>query len=207
MRNLLFFITFCSFNILFPQKVMIGDNIEIEFLKSKKAPTLFYTVQEVKVKGEGIKKILVRCKIKSINKESVDVNPFSLLDTVNKIRYRMVEFVGYKSFSVGVPTYQGEEVLKTELLNKRGKPYDNLPNYNPSIKDTFEEYTFEGYQTVECKINFKTRNKPLESVTYYVPITMNKFTADLFFALPDYEEKGVFELFFGKVKIADIKVK
>jgi len=196
-----------GYNISNAQKKIIDGNIQINFKKAKKAPKLFYTVQNVKVKGENIKKIMVRCKIKSKNKEAVDVNPFSLIDKSNKVRYRMVEFVGYKPVSFGLPTYQGKEILKKNLVNKKGRPFMNLPKYDPTIKDTFNNFDFEGYKIIESAINFRTKKKPLLSVTYYAPITMNSFIADAFFVIQKFEKKPNFELYYGNEKIADIKIK
>ncbi|PHS65801.1 MAG: hypothetical protein COB12_06135 [Flavobacterium sp.] len=150
---------------------------------------------------------MIKTKIKSKNKKDFDVNPISLIDTVNKVRYRLLEFVGYKSFSVGFPTYQGEEFLKTKLVNKRGRPYQSVPSFNPKLKDTFEDYNFEGYENIECEINFGSDKNPLLSVTYYAPITMNSFISDSFFAILNFEKKPFFELYYGNEKVADIEVK
>lgn len=187
------------------QEVSINNNIQIEITKVKKAPTLFHTQQNVKVKGEGIEKIMIKSRIKVLNKEDMDVNPFSLVDTVNKVRYRMAEFVGYKSFSIGVPTYQGKEILKTELLNKNGKPFKNIPEYDPSIKDTFEDYVFEGYENMAINLNFGTDKNPIVSQIYYAPITMNSFIADAFFAIREFDKAPVFELYYGNEKVANIE--
>ncbi len=189
------------------QETNYKDNISIDIKKVKKAPTLFHTQQNIKVKGEDLTKIMVKTKIKSKNKEDVDVNPFSLLDTVNKIRYRMVEFVGYKSFSVGVPTYQGKEILKTELINKRGRPYANIPKYDEKVKDTFEDYEFNDYKNVTCNVNFGSKKNPILSGIYYAPITMNSFVADIFFAIHKFDKAPVFELYYGTEKVTDIKIK
>jgi len=203
----LFIISLFFFNFSFGQKATVDNgNITIEIKKAKKAPTLFHTQQSVKVRGK-LRKIMIKTKIKSKNKEDFDVNPISLLDTVNKVRYRLLEFVGYKSFSVGFPTYQGEEFLKTKLVNKRGRPYQSVPSFNPKLKDTFEDYDFEGYENIECEINFGTDKNPLLSVTYYAPITMNSFIADSFFAILDFEKEPVFVLYYGNDKIADIEIK
>jgi len=203
----LFIISLLFSNFSFGQKATVDNgNITIEIKKIKKAPTFFHTQQSVKVRGE-MRKIMIKTRIKSKNKEDFDVNPISLIDTVNKVRYRLLEFVGYKSFSVGFPTYQGEEYLKTKLVNKKGRSYQNAPNYNPRMNDTFNDYVFEGYENIECEINFGTDKNPLLSVTYYAPITMNSFIADSFFAILNFEKKPIFELYYGNEKVADIEVK
>ncbi|MBP0905859.1 hypothetical protein ACFSKN_15070 [Mariniflexile gromovii] len=202
----IFLIAIISTNYIIAQEVTVNDNITIDIKKVKKAPTLFHTQQNVKVKGDGLEKIMIKSKIKSENKEDVDVNPLSLLDTVNKVRYQLVEFVGYKSFSIGVPTYQGKELLKTKLLNKRGHPYQSVPDFDPKIKDTFEDYQFEGYKNITCQINFGTDKNPIVSGIYYAPITMNSFIADAFFAIQKFDKEPVFVLYYGNEKVADIDI-
>jgi len=208
MKSFAFILWFAiiSTNYIVAQEVTVNGNITIDIKKVKKAPTLFHTQQNVKVKGNGLEKIMIKSKIKSENKEDVDVNPFSLLDTVNKVRYQLVEFVGYKSFSIGIPAYQGKELLKTKLLNKRGRPYQNVPEFDPEIKDTFEDYHFEGYKNVTCQINFGTNKNPVVSGIYYAPITMNSFIADAFFAVQKFDNAPVFELYYGNEKVADINI-
>ncbi len=191
-------------NFLIAQKVSVGDSLTIELKKAKIAPTLFYTQQNVRVKGEGLEKIMIRSRIRSIIKKNVDVNPFSLLDTVNKVRYKMVEFVGYKPFSIGVPTYQGKELLKSKLLNNRGRPYQNVPDYDPSIKDTFYDFSFNKYENIACKINFGTNKNPIVSETYYAPITMTSFIADAFFAVKKFEREPFFILYYGNEEVGHI---
>lgn len=202
----IFLIAIIWTNYINAQEVTINNDITIEIKKVKKAPTLFYTQQNVKVKDDGLEKIMIKMKIKSEQKEDVDVNPFSLLDTVNKVRYQLVEFVGYKPFSIGVPTYQGKELLKTKLLNKHGRPYQSVPDYDPNIKDTFLDYQFEGYKNSTCQINFGTNKNPIVSGIYYAPITMNTFIADAFFAIQKFDKKPVFELYYGNDKVADINI-
>ena len=208
MKNVTFIllVVIISTNYIVAQEVTVNNNITIDIKKVKKAPTLFHTQQNVKVKGDGLEKIMIKAKIKSENKEDVDVNPFSLLDTVNKVRYQLLEFVGYKSFSIGVPTYQGKELLKTKLLNKRGRPYQSVPDFDPKIKDTFEDYQFEGYKNLTCQINFGTDKNPIVSGIYYAPITMNSFIADAFFAIQKFDNEAVFELYYCKEKVADIEI-
>ncbi len=188
------------------QEITVNDNIVIKIKKVKKAPILFHTQQNIKVKGEGAEKIMIKSKIRSLDKEDVDVNPLSLLDTVNKVRYKLVEFVGYKPVSVVVATYQGKQLLKTKLLNKSGRPYKNLPDYNPKIKDSFYDYKFEGYTDFAPKINFGTEKKPIVSEIYYAPITMNSFVADAFFAVHKFESEPFYQLYYGNEKIADIDI-
>lgn len=200
------FVILISTNFSIAQKVSIGDSLTIELKKAKIAPTLFYTQQNVRVKGEGLEKIMIRSRIRSTNKKDVDVNPLSLLDTVNKVRYKMVEFVGYKPFSIGVPTYQGKELLKAKLLNNRGRPYQNVPDYDPSIKDTFYDFSFNKYENIACKINFGTNKNPIVSETYYAPITMSSFIADAFFAVKKFDKEPFFILYYGNEEVGQIEI-
>ncbi len=46
------------------QEITVNDNIVIKIKKVKKAPILFHTQQNIKVKGEGAEKIMIKSKIR-----------------------------------------------------------------------------------------------------------------------------------------------
>ncbi len=193
-------------NFLSAQDFTSKDSIMIEVVKVKNAPKLFYAQQNVKIKQDGVTKIMIKTKIASEAKKVIDINPFCLLDTVNKIRYKLLEFVAYKPVSIGFSTYGAKELMKTEFLRKNGKKYPDFPTYDPSIKDTFYEYRFDGYTNLVSKINFGMKKKPKLSEIYYAPIKMHSFTGDIFFAIQKFAQKPFFQLYYGNEKVADVDI-
>ena len=139
-----------QFNIA--QNTLIIDSLKITLTKTKKVSNKFNTRSSVKFKGKEFQKILIRCKIESLNKKEVDLNAFSLIDTINKLRYRLSDYLGYKGFSFSAGN--SEMLLKTELKDKKGKPYIGIPKYKPEIKDCFEDYNIKGYRNIDYAINF-----------------------------------------------------
>lgn len=135
-------------------EVIIKDSLSITFLKTKKTSKKGNARSRVKVKGKESKRILTRCKIKALYNQPVDINAFSLLDTVNKLRYRINEYIGYKGFSMMGSGYTNKMYLKTEMLDKKGKPYVGIPKFDATITDSFADFVFEGYTNIEVPLNF-----------------------------------------------------
>ncbi|HET8810078.1 MAG TPA: hypothetical protein VFM65_07430 [Flavobacteriaceae bacterium] len=188
------------------QEIVTNDSLQITFKRSKEAAKFFNANQSNKVKGDELKKILIRCKIKSLNDKPVDINAFSLIDTKNKVRYRIADYMGYKGFSIGIPP-ESNKLLKTQLLNKRGKPWPDVPKYDPSVPDSFEAYNFDGYQNIEIPTNFSiNKNKPKISVVYYGPTTLRRFTSDMFFVILNELQNPKLEFYYKHEKIADIEI-
>ena len=96
----------------YSQKVTLGDSLSIELKKSKKVSKRFNVRSSTKVKSNDLKKILTRCKVISLNENPVDINAFSLLDTKNKLRYRISEYIGYKVFQLWVLDILQKCILK-----------------------------------------------------------------------------------------------
>lgn len=211
----LLFIFFLFFiNLVSAQVVTIDDAFKIEHKKSKVIDKRNNFRSPIKVKGD-VKKIQTIGKVKLLNANSFDVNSISLLDTVNKIRYRFMDYMAYHGVSViKAPKTGSKRYLKTEILNKKGKPYKDLPKYDSSVHDSFFDFDFSDYRIVECPIQFHTtykdnifkKTKDLISVAYYSPTTLKEFTFQMYFLIPPTEKPPSFQLYFGKQKIANISI-
>jgi len=163
---------------------------------------------------KGTRLLIIKCLITSPSKNPLDVNSFSLLDTANKKRYRLVGYSAFKGTSTVGFGATFESYLKEEFLNKRGKQYRELPKYDPSVKDSFGDFDFEGYENVEIPIEFDIyydklnayfANGKFTSVVYYPPTSKwKKFLSFLRFPLLQSENNPVFELYYGNKLISKI---
>ncbi|WP_432411391.1 hypothetical protein [Rasiella sp. SM2506] len=205
--NFTFLLLFIFLGSYAQEIVVTKDSLQLEFKKNRKASKFFNVRQSNEVNSDKLTKRMFRVKIESLNEKPVDINAFSLVDTKNKVRYRVGDYIGYKGISIGGSGVHSSKYLKTELLNKRGKPLIPYPKYDENIEDTFTNYDFEGYHNIEFETNFKTRKKPKLSIVYYGPTTMKKFTADLYFiTINELDSSAELELYYKKEKINDIEL-
>jgi len=187
------------------QTIVYNDSLKIVFKKSKKISNS-YLLTNVKLKSRELIRIMVRCDLKGIYKQGVDINPFSLLDTENKLRYRIAEYFGYKK-GVSLFTHGdlGRTYLKREILNKKGKQYKFLPKYDESIPDSFNDFVFEGYTNIEIPTNYgSSKNNKFVSVKYYRKSKKSRFRSDLQFAIFINKKKPKLKLYYGNKFISDI---
>jgi len=179
------------------------DGIQISVKQEKLVDNVSVVgIRQLKVTSNKLRKVMIKTKIKSKSEDKTKLSAFSLLDTKNKIRYRLADYKGYTGF-IGFP-----ELIpyrKTELYDKKGKPIQNGPPYDKSEKDYFNDYDIEGYKNLEIPINFGTKKNPKLSVVYFGQTAYKKFTAELFFALL-VENTGLdYELYYADEKISNIK--
>lgn len=202
MNKILLFLFLFQIQCLVSQEITIKDSLNIEFLKTKKTSKKFNTRSNVKVKGNEVKRILTRCKVKALYDQPVDINAFSLVDTINKLRYRINEYIGYQGVSIMGSGYTSKMYLKKRLVNKNGKPYKGIPKYDKSVTDSFNDFDFEGYNNIEVPINFGL--KDATSVVYYSPTKMNQFTAEIYFIVHNTFPETHLELYYGNQLISKI---
>lgn len=201
---------------LVSQEVIIKDSLSIEFLKTKKTSKNFNTRSNVKVKGNQSKRILTRCKVKALYDQPVDINAFSLVDTINKMRYRINEYIGYQGVSIMGSGYTSKMYLKKNLKDRKGKPYKGIPKYDSKIKDSFEDFIFEGYTNIEVPLRFGTNRslaaefsgekKEIISTVYYSPTQMDQFTAEIYFIVHNSFPETHLELYYGKQLISEVEI-
>lgn len=214
MKKIVLFLFVLSFQSIISQEVIIKDSLSIEFIKTKKTSKKYNTRSNVKVKGNKVKRILTRCKVKALFDQPVDINAFSLVDTINKMRYRINEYIGYKGVSVMGSGYTSKMYLKENLKNKKGKPYKGIPKYDAKIKDSFEDFSLEGYTNIEVPIRFGTNRslaaefsgdkKEIISTVYYSPTKMDQFTAEIYFIVHNTFPETHYELYYGYRFISEV---
>ncbi|TYA54326.1 hypothetical protein [Formosa maritima] len=216
MNKILLFLFLFQVQCLVSQEIIIKDSLSIEFLKTKKTSKNFNTRSNVNVKGNQIKRILTRCKVNALYDQPVDINAFSLIDTINKMRYRISEYIGYQGVSIMGSGYTSKMYLKKNLKDKKGKPYKGIPKYDAKIKDSFEDFSLEGYSNIEVPIRFGTNRslagefsgekKEITSTVYYSPTKMDQFTAEIYFIVHNTFPYTHYELYYGNQKISEVEI-
>src|SRR5690554_6070987 len=214
MNKILLFLFLFQIQVLVSQEIIIKDSLSITFLKAKETSKKFNTRSHVKVKGNQSKRILTTCKVKALYGQPVDINAFSLIDTVNKMRYRINEYIGYQGVSIMGSGYTSKMYLKKNLKDRKGKPYKGIPKYDKSVTDSFNDFDFEGYTNMEVPIRFGTnrslaaefsgKKKEIISTVYYSPTKMNQFTAEIYFIVHNSFPETHLELYYGKQLISEI---
>lgn len=182
-----------------------NDDIKIKIVKAKLVDNVsVFGLRELKVTSDDFKKVMIKTKISSSLENRTKLSGFSLVDTINKIRYRLADYKGYVAF-IGEPEFV--PYTKTELFNEKGKKMDwyGLPPYDTSVTDYFDKFDKEGYTNIEIPINFGTKEKPNLSVVYFGETEYEDFTAELFFAVFEKYKDLDYELYYMDKKIADIK--
>ncbi|MEN2486886.1 hypothetical protein AAYQ05_03715 [Flavobacterium sp. B11] len=136
-------------------KKKVVNGIEIEILKAKE-PSEFSTLmlRGIKFDQSQYKYIMVKCKVKSIEENHARISAFALLDTVNKIRYRLGDYLGYAAI-VGNP--ERNYFRKTKSENKDYS--SNLPQYKSTEIDQFDKFNIAGYTNSEIAVEFGTKKK------------------------------------------------
>ncbi len=181
------------------------EETKIEILKSKLVDNVsVFGIRQLKVTSDDLRKVMIKTKIESKIDNKTKLSAFSLLDTKNKIRYRLADYKGYAGI-IGYP-----ELIpfrKDKIYKENGEEINGylLPPYDPSEKDYFNLFDIEGYKNFEMKINFGTTEKPKLSTLYFGETTYKKFTAELFFAILVVNKDSDYELYYKDEKVSDIK--
>ncbi|QIE60759.1 hypothetical protein G5B37_14700 [Rasiella rasia] len=190
------------------QTVLIKDSLEIEFKKTKEISNSYLHSSMKMKKNDHLVRILVRCDLKALFKQPVDINAFSLVDTENKFRYRIATYFGYKKGpSLFSHRDLGRTHLKKEVLNKRGKQYKFLPPHDPNLFDSFKANNFEGYTNIEVPVRYYNLvSGEVISVIYYSPSQKPNFRADMQFVVITNQKTPMLKLYYGKEFITNIEL-
>ena len=175
---------------LFSQKINIDeDQITIEYVKGREASLL--NPSNVYTRSKDAKTVVTRVKMKTFSnkKELFDPNKFSLVIEDKKVRCRPVDIL-FKNFT---DWWHFSKVSKTKPRDKK-----SYYKYNPSIKDTYLDYTIEGIKNLELPVNLGTRKKPEEHILYFVPKKLRSRGIRIYFILPEYISSGT--LYYGNTK-------
>jgi hypothetical protein len=185
------------------EKKVENGNLSVEFKKSKKVSNTFNLNSSSKIKSKELKKISIKCKVQSLNKDKVDINKFSLVDHKNKLRYRPTDIsfqpvVGYLVFG---------KLFKKDINYGKMAKFQAGIDYKPEIKDTYMDFSIEGYTDVEIPMTFAVGiGKKEKSIVYFQPNNYNKFQALIFFAIVEKAKNPDLEFYYGDEKIANVKI-
>tara|TARA_R110002073_G_scaffold138424_1_gene288023 strand:- start:5708 stop:6331 length:624 start_codon:yes stop_codon:yes gene_type:complete len=188
---------------LFSQ-VTTNDNFEIKLQKARQVDNRsILQSSQLKIKTNELIKIMIKVKIKSKGNDKLNLSAFSLLDTENKIRYRLADYKGYTGI-IGYPEYA--PYLKTQLFNEKGKELVNIPKYDPNQRDLFNDFDKTDYQDFEVLVNFGSKENPNLSIVYYGNTHYKNFTAELFFGILNKNKESSYELYYKDEKISKINM-
>jgi hypothetical protein len=198
-----YFLFLLSTQISFSQNKIIVDSINIEMTKAKE-PSGFSNamLRTVSFDETKLKFIMVKCQIKSIGKNRAEISAFSLLDTVNKVRYRVGDYLGYAGI-IGSPEVNHYRKEKT-LDNKKYSYY--LPKYDSSVVDVFDQFSRKEYLDFGIPIEFGTNKNPDKSLVYFGKTAYKNFKAELFFITMRELKNSVFELYYKNSKVGTFQI-
>tara|TARA_Y100000815_G_C13349158_1_gene503492 strand:- start:6658 stop:7281 length:624 start_codon:yes stop_codon:yes gene_type:complete len=194
-------LTFTGFS---QEKLFENGNLSIDYKNAQKVSSTMHLNSVTKIKSKDLMKVKVKCKIRSLNKERVDPNKFSLVDHTNKLRYRPTD-ISHQP----VAMYMAYVRLLKDNINYRGRPGFMMSanpspiKYDPEIKDSFDDYSIDGYTNIELPLKI---SKKKQSVVYFEPHKFKKFSALFFFAIPKNLETQSLEFYYGKNKVADVEL-
>lgn len=187
----------------FGQTTIVDNTFEFDFRKAIKnsrhfeAHTSPYFVQA----NKDQKKIQLRFKIKSVSKdkEVFDPNKFYMVSEEYKSRVRPVDM----KHNFAMTAYKGFERLIDEKPKEGAKTY--VYRYKPAIKDTYHDYTIEGYKDIDNCLNFGTKRKPRNKSIYFNHKNLKSNTVDVYFIVPKELTNG--KIYYGTELLADFTVK
>lgn len=200
---LVYFLFLLSVQNSFSQNKIIVDSISIEMEKAKE-PSGFSNVmlRSVRFDETKLKFIMVKCQIKSISKNRAEISAFSLLDTVNKVRYRVGDYLGYAGI-IGSP--EVNSYRKEKPLNSKKYSY-YLPQYDSGVVDVFDQFSLENYTDFGVPIEFGTEKNPDKSLVYFGKTTYKNFRAELFFITLRELKNAVFEIYYKNSKVGTFQI-
>lgn len=103
---------------LFAQVTTTKEDTKIEILKAKLVDnSSVFGIRQLEVTSDDLRKVMIKTKIKSTIFNKIKLSAFSLLDTKNKIRYRLADYKGYTGV-IGYP-----ELIpfrKDKIYNEKG---------------------------------------------------------------------------------------
>lgn len=194
----LFFIFFLlTFKVNSQTVIIKEDNVKLKFVKTKKASKIA-TASRVYVRSKNLKKILIKIKMKSINNERqlFDPNKLSLIDFINKLRYRPTDAL-YQNFT--------DWSHFKKISKSKPKKRFNTHIYKPDIPDTFLDFKFENIKNVEIPVNFNNKRNPDIHIIHFKPIKLRSRNIYLYFILPKHLKNAI--LYYGNEKVVDINFK
>ncbi|WP_310992159.1 hypothetical protein [Aequorivita marina] len=191
---LLFIVGYSSYG----QVVIESENLSLKMVKARRIGAFsvqFGGTYNI-LSGKDDKRVQVRLKLRSLDgKETMfDPNKLSLVSDGFKARFSVSEALFATFFRS-----KGFQLLTT---NNTEKPI--FATYDPSIKNTFNEYSINGFKDCAVNLNFGTKRKPIIHTIYLKPNFIDKNVLDIYFIVPN-ELKNA-KLYFGNTLISEIKI-
>jgi hypothetical protein len=149
--------------------------------------------------GKDHKRVQVRLKVEALGGELTIFDP-------NKLSFVSDEFKA--RFSVAQALFASP--IKTKgfgMLTDNDSENDIvMARYDPSVENTFRNYSQNGYKDIPICLNFGTNRKPRVHNIYFRPSTVDdKDAIDVYFVVPNEVKMG--KLYFGETLISEIKVR
>lgn len=182
----------------FGQSIKVDQGaFKIEIIHARKLKKVQASTNVILLSDE-LKTVFVKLRMSTTDEERhyFDINKFSLLEDENKLRIRPMS-ISYQEFTA----YMGFDRLSFELLDF--KSFDI--KYKPELKDSFNDFRFEGYSVMEIPMNYGGLRKPKNYVSYYKPQKFKSKKLNFFFSFPRDCKKGT--LYYGEEKIAILRFK
>jgi hypothetical protein len=187
----------------FAQNKIVVDSISIVMEKAKE-PSGFSNsmLRSIRFDETKLKFIMVKCQIKSTTKNYAEISAFSLLDTVNKVRYRVGDYLGYAGI-IGSP--EVNPYRKEKPINSKKYSY-SLPQYDSNVVDVFDQFSLEEYTDFGIPIEFGSEKNSDKSLIYFGKTNYKNFRAELFFITLRVLKDPVFELYYKNIKVGTFQI-
>ncbi|CAL2104170.1 conserved exported protein of unknown function [Tenacibaculum sp. 190130A14a] len=174
------------------------ENIAIKYHWTKEiSKNSIWTPVKLNTKSKNkLKRIYVKVKMMTLDKtkRDFDINKFILLDVKNKLKIRPTD-ISYQYVASVIPF---NRLSKDKNVNVRyGIRYDD------TVKDSFIDFDFPGYNTFQVPINYGTTKSPELHITYFEPEAFKKRRISIFFTVPFNVNTA--ELYYGNEKLTDIE--
>lgn len=181
------------------QVALPGTDLSIKVVKARKIGVLSvqfggtYLINS----GKDHKRVQIRLKVKSEGGEQIlfDPNMLSLVSNEYKARFSVSEIYFATFFRS-----KGFQMLTT---NNTEKPI--FAKYDPSVPNTFNDFSITGIKDCPIDLNFGTNRKPITHTIYFRPNTIDKNVLDVFFVVPNGLTSG--EVYFGNTLISEINIR
>lgn len=177
------------------QNAMIEDHIELQFKKTEKVSSINLAPSNIS-SGKNTIQIFLKVAVKQMKrKDSIDSNAFSLVDHRNKRRYRLS--------SIAMRNVLGGHFPVSPITKRKIK--GNY--YRPEIKDTFLDYSTDGYTDIDPLVRFNKLGsfKYAEVANYYFFYIKKCGGIKLFFNIPELDPQD-YDVFYGNEKLFTFKI-
>ena len=195
---------FCVFTALGQQK-STKEGLSIELMGANEVLNQ-NMLSVLKIKDKRLQKLVVHLSVNSLEGFKADISAFSLVDTINKMRYPVVDYLGYKTF-IG-STGEKNAYLTKQIVNKKGKVVNTGEvKYDTLIKNYFDIFSIKGYFDFNFPINTSYSKYNESQVIYFGKTRFDKFTADLTFVIPKDLKEEYYELYYKNEKLFALSFK